>query len=75
MDYGLNQKKFGIGLRNAQKKLQEEGRSVLTNELRRFLPKSSFDQYSDVFPDIIKQVVQITAAGKEQGEQGAGEQQ
>jgi len=55
-DYGSTPKTLKDGLIKASKKIKEEGNSVLSNEMSRFLPPSLFDQYHDIFDDILSKV-------------------
>jgi len=55
-DYGSTQKSLKDSLIKASKKIREEGNSILSNEMSRFLPPTLFDQYSDMFNDILSKV-------------------
>ncbi len=57
-DYGGTPAVFITNLSKARERLKTEGVSILSNEIKRFLPKSTFDRYCDVFDDIITQVAE-----------------
>ena len=55
-DYGLNPENLKDDLIVASKKIREKGVIILTNEMKRFLPKPIFDQYGDEFDEIVNKV-------------------
>ena len=55
-DYGSKPKALKEGLLAASKKIKQDGNSVLSNEMSRFLPTSLFNQYRDVFDNIPSKV-------------------
>lgn len=55
-DYGTTPEILKDELIVAGKKLRENGVLILTNEMKRFLPKPLFDQYGDEFNEIANKV-------------------
>jgi predicted nucleotidyltransferase component of viral defense system len=55
-DYGTTTKALKDGLLTTSKKIKKEGKSVLSNEMSRFLPTALLDQYRDLFDDITSKV-------------------
>ncbi len=60
MDYGITPSTCKKKLRASSKKLRTEGVSVLTMELKRFLPSTLLDQYVETFPTMVAHVATIT---------------
>jgi len=56
VDYGATPKVLKNNLFTAAQKIKKEGKSVLSNEMSRFLPPSLFDQYHEMFDDISSKV-------------------
>lgn len=61
-DYGSTPAALKEGLVTASKRIKEEGVLILSNELKRFLPKPLLDQYIEVFDEIVTKVA-IEAEG------------
>ena len=57
-DYNTTPKKLRQKLQNTSERLDKEGLSILTNEMKRFLPTPLIDQYSEQFPKILTKVSQ-----------------
>ena len=59
-DYNTTPSKLKEKLLIANKKLSKEGASTLSDEMKRFLPKTLLDQYEDAFSEIINQVAKTS---------------
>lgn len=57
-DYGNTTAELKKGIITASKRIKGEGVSILSNEMKRFLPKPLLDQYSEVFDEITTRVAQ-----------------
>ena len=55
-DYGATPKMLKDELIVASKRLRDNGVLILSNEMKRFLPKSFLDQYSNEFNEIVNKV-------------------
>ena len=58
-DYHQQVSKLDRKLRNAEKRINKDGRSILENELKRFLPKNTIAQYRSSFKPILDAVVEL----------------
>lgn len=58
-DYKSSPLKFKENLLDASKKIRKDGTLVLSNEMKRFLPKTLLDQYEDRFSQIANDVAKI----------------
>ncbi|MFW6121475.1 MAG: nucleotidyl transferase AbiEii/AbiGii toxin family protein [Petrotogales bacterium] len=57
-DYGNTIAELKKGIITASKRIKGEDISILSNEMKRFLPKPLLDQYSEVFDEITTRVAQ-----------------
>ena len=65
-DYNHDVSELDRTLRNAKKRINKEGKSILKNELKRFLPENTFDQFSSRYKSILDSVVELIAERDEQ---------
>jgi predicted nucleotidyltransferase component of viral defense system len=57
-DYGSTPSNLKKNILIAGKRLREEGISILSSEMMRFLPKPALDQYSELFDEIANKVAE-----------------
>ncbi len=60
-DYGYRSSYFCQGLKDANRKIESEGESILEGELRRFLPEQILTRYRSSYRKILDSVLEITA--------------
>lgn len=58
-DYGYKFSSYQERLEKAKNKITSDGTVILSDELKRFLPYSLFQQYEDMFDQIVKRVLEI----------------
>jgi predicted nucleotidyltransferase component of viral defense system len=68
-DYNATPSKLKENLLIASKKISKEGILILSNEMKRFLPKTLLDQYEEKFNEIVSHVAK-TAKYVKNGEKG-----
>jgi predicted nucleotidyltransferase component of viral defense system len=59
-DYNSTPTKIKEKLLNSSEKIRKEGNLILSNEMKRFLPKTLLDQYDEIFTKIVDYVAEIT---------------
>ena len=59
-DYNSTPQKIKEKLLNSSKKIRKEGNLILSNEMKRFLPKTLLEQYEETFTKIVDHVADIT---------------
>jgi len=59
-DYGYTKDQYLKKIKNTKELLKENGKKILENEMKRFLPKSLLDQYQKQFEKINEHVIKIT---------------
>ena len=70
-DYNATPSKLKENLLIASKKISKEGALILSNEMKRFLPKALLDQYEETFNEIVNHVAKTSKyVKKENGEKG-----
>jgi len=62
-DYGTTPSNLRKGISECIERLKEDGLKILNNELLRFLPKRSFDQYQEMFDEIVSTVIENVRGG------------
>ena len=63
-DYNANPSELKKNLLIISKRLSEEGALILSNEMKRFLPKILLDQYEEIFEEIADHVAKISEYAK-----------
>lgn len=62
-DHGTTPSDLRKGILKSIERLKKDGLKILNNELFRFLPKRSFDQYQEMFDEIVSTVIENVRGG------------
>ena len=58
-DYKEDVNEIEVKFERARKKVQENGLSILSNEMDRFLPKQILESYKPIYNDILRSVIEL----------------